>query len=139
MVPPAPVNLPQLCSHDSVMYVSGYIECNAACQAGLCCTVSSIEDSSLASAGLMHLTETPKSCLKTHPDLCSGYSSCENLKDINDAHGTPTDLVNSKCTANKMKTESGIDDCENACQPRACCFASSKKKNCYDDNKVSIR
>lgn len=137
MVPPAPENLPQLCSNDSIMFVSGYIECNAACQAGQCCTLADIDDyASLAAPGLVDLSNLPKSCVQSHPDLCAGYKPCDALKGLMDAHGTPSDLVNSKCTAAKMQTELGIDECESACQPRACCFAHSKKRNCYDDNKV---
>ncbi len=137
MVPPAPANLPQLCSHESIMYVSGYIQCNAACQAGRCCNVPDKGRSSIATGGLIGWSVTPISCVLSHPELCAEYGPCDALSGaLMDVHGKPHELVQAKCTPNKIKTEVGVDECESACQTRACCFANSSKKNCYDDNQV---
>ena len=123
MVPPAPININEICSLDSIKFASGYIECRAACQAGGCC--SSIYSS-----------ERQKSCSSTHIDVCAKYEPCNILEKHKDNHGTPADLANLKCTPTLMMTKAGVVDCENACQPRSCCFTDSKKKNCYDDNEV---
>ena len=139
MVPPAPSNLDSLCSFELVRSTSGYIECNSSCEAGSCCSPSSTEkflDFGLASSSTGNFPKQPKSCASTHPDVCAGYEPCDNLKSLKDVHGTPVDLVNSKCTGNQMKKDQDMIDCENACQPRSCCFTDSKKRNCYDDNKV---
>ena len=140
MVPPAPKNINEICSFNSIRFASGYIECRAACQAGGCCSSdpssSDSSNTSKDSSGISHLAETPKSCLSTHIDVCAEYEPCDALERLQDIHGTPIDLVNSKCTKALMMTSLGIDDCENACQSRSCCFADSKKRNCYDDNKV---
>ncbi len=157
MVPPPPINLNTICTFESIRYASGFIECSAACQAGSCCLVSDdgLPESSILTresysnskfngvdnnnAMVDNISEKnkPESCTATHSDVCKSYGACSALKGLEDIHGTPTDLVNSKCTPNHMKTEVGIDDCENACQPRSCCFTESEKRNCYEDNKVS--
>jgi hypothetical protein len=139
MVPPAPADLDLMCSFDSIKFASGYSECTSSCQAGLCCFKSptiDFSDSGLASSGFIDLPAQKKSCSTTHIALCNEYHACDNLKGLDDVHGSPIDLVNSKCALSKMNTEQGIDECETACQPRSCCFAESKKRNCYDDNKV---
>mmetsp|Transcript_4785 Transcript_4785/g.7058 ORF Transcript_4785/g.7058 Transcript_4785/m.7058 type:complete len:870 (-) Transcript_4785:187-2796(-) len=141
MVPPPPSDLNIICTFESIRYASGFIECSSACYAGSCCSIPPVglPESILSSSSNKLDTTTqrkPESCADTHSEVCAAYTACSALEGLEDIHGTPTDLVNSKCTPNHMKTEIGIDDCENACQPRSCCFAESEKRNCYDDNRL---
>ena len=149
MVPPPPQDLNIICTFDSIRYASGFIKCSAACQAGACCSVpTDLPPSILTRGGGSSLDimdnvvserkadKSTESCASSHKDVCASYGACAALKGLEDIHGSPTDLVNAKCTPYHMRTEVEIDDCENACHPRSCCFTESEKRNCYDDNQV---
>ncbi len=107
---------------DPIRYASGFLQCSAACDAGSCC----------------YSSHEKKSCSSTHEDVCALYQPCTDLSAFKKVHGSPVDLVKQKCSPLLMTTEIGIDDCENACQSRSCCFAKSKKNSCYEDNKVCM-
>lgn len=130
-VPPAPDNLGSICSKGSIAEVSGFIECQSLCHAGLCCQNSSLDASKTGSNDVAP-------CDKSHADVCDSYLPCENLQLKEDGidHGDPVTLVNEKCTPMKVKQDKGRQDCENLCQQRSCCFTESLSKNCLADNKV---
>ena len=116
------------------MTQTGFYECQATCNPGLCCLPSAVNEVS----GLDGTPPEVKECRSTHEDICQYYTPCESLAGLNHNHGSPVDLVNLKCSPHNLMFAEGKEDCENVCETRVCCFAGSKYNNCRDDNEVCI-
>lgn len=129
LVAPAPKNIGALCSDANIATQDGFLDCQAACNPGLCClpTTVSKDDSSAPERKL---------CSLSHADVCEHYSPCKALDGVSKNYGSPLELVNIKCTPHNLKFSEGIEDCGNICKTRSCCFTDSKKANCREDNEV---
>ena len=105
VVPPAPTKIEEICSDANIATQSGFLECQATCNPGLCCLPL------VTPAGV----ESPerKPCWSTHEDVCKYYSPCQSLAGLDEGHhGSPVDLVNLKCTSHNLKFLEGKEDCE---------------------------
>lgn len=105
VVPPAPEELTEVCSIDSLMSeVPTREECSTLCEPASCCTEFG-EDN----------------CFASDPFGCGEYATCILLDltggDLSPAPETITDI----CTLENVFTEEGHDDCEEMCGPAACC------------------
>lgn len=126
-----PISLETICSLEHISTNSGHKECSDACSTQKCCFGSESDD-----------------CHKESEDECNlnKYAFCANLQikkddedgDIADITVVERDQVNSACTVNNIQKIQGREECEDACQPRSCCFTSIQQDNCMSDNFVSV-
>jgi len=129
VVPPAPLDLEKICADSNVAIQTGFLDCQAACNPGLCCLPTTVSDPTDNVPDI-------KACWATHEDVCQHYTPCKALEGVAENHGSPVDLANLKCSVHNLKFAEGVEDCGNICQTRSCCFADSKKMNCREDNEV---
>ena len=143
-VAPAPDDLPQLCSKDSIYTASGYLKCHGACHPGQCCLTHNTPEM------IAHNQYAIRPCMNTHPHICEGYDPCHALYDEDYHEGTSSEVIPIKprqedlmqvvfkvCNQNALRTEDNAKtECEHACKSRTCCFTGNTAKNCYADNEV---
>jgi len=124
-------DIDSICSDWSVATSSGHTACISACSPGRCC--STLDGLKLK---IQNSPLNAQSCGNSHDDVCKSYAPCMSMKGMNNSFRSPQDVVNDLCTSKNIMYPRGRAECDDACQPRSCCFTTDSKRNCHVDNPV---
>lgn len=120
-LPNPPVNLSLLCSEQDDLR-----GCEEACEAAMCCFSSNTD-----------------SCFDSQSESCAKYGACGALMtpDDGDKPGVvpmpPSNAqIDQACAASRVDSETGRQQCEEACEPAICCFNTDIDVgiNCFSEN-----
>lgn len=106
-LPPAPKNLFEICSVNSLATGRGLRRCRTVCSAATCCFSNDLSDGEL-------------SCRDV--EQCRGYASCLNLEAGKAINQKIQDEVAAKCTTDQVETVGGAAICRSVCQQHTCCW-----------------
>eukprot|EP00804_Cyclotella_cryptica_P014441 CCRYP_004792-RB/>CCRYP_004792-RB protein AED:0.03 eAED:0.03 QI:513/1/1/1/0.5/0.33/3/133/1137 len=120
--------------------LNSVMDCQRACQPGLCCFVDLM---------VIGVANKEESCFSTNKNLCMAYSNCLALAMTPDdvayldskgdyavvdyiTYGPPEPTADVAQFCSPSTTQAGVLECVKVCNPASCCGATDQDLSCFD-------